>query len=29
MSIANWKRAYKVKGGYARKLLTLARKRFS
>jgi lipopolysaccharide biosynthesis glycosyltransferase len=29
MSMANWKRAYKVKGGYARKLLTLARKRFS
>jgi lipopolysaccharide biosynthesis glycosyltransferase len=29
MSIANWKRAYKVKGGYARKLLALARRRFS
>jgi lipopolysaccharide biosynthesis glycosyltransferase len=29
MSMANWKRAYKVKGGYARKLLALARKRFS
>jgi lipopolysaccharide biosynthesis glycosyltransferase len=26
MSMANWKRAYKVKGGYARKLLALARK---
>jgi lipopolysaccharide biosynthesis glycosyltransferase len=29
LNMANWKRAYKVKGGYARKLLALARKRFS
>lgn len=29
MSVANWKRAYKVKGGYARKLLALARRHFS
>jgi lipopolysaccharide biosynthesis glycosyltransferase len=29
MSMANWKRAYKVKGGYARKLLAVARRRFS
>ena len=26
MSTANWKRAYKIKGGYARKLLSVARK---
>jgi lipopolysaccharide biosynthesis glycosyltransferase len=26
MNAANWKRAYKVKGGYARKLLAVARK---
>jgi lipopolysaccharide biosynthesis glycosyltransferase len=29
MSMANWRRAYKVKGGYARKLLAEARRRFS
>jgi lipopolysaccharide biosynthesis glycosyltransferase len=29
LSIANWKRAYTVKGGYARKLLAVARRRFS
>jgi lipopolysaccharide biosynthesis glycosyltransferase len=27
MSVANWQRAYRVKGGYARKLLAIARKR--